>query len=137
MLRFAAVVACALALAGCGAGIQYIMEEYKGTEAKTFEVEGEDIYRVFDKPASNKLMITPSLGTALAAGAASGATFGAAHIDGPKPIFERAALGYLASTGRTCRIIDGYILARPQWEFKYDCSLPPAQQPPPAARPRR
>jgi len=137
MLRFAAVIACASALAGCGAGVQYIMDEYKGVEVQNFEVPNEDIYRIFDKPLANKLMITPSLGSTVAMGVVSGATFGAARADGPKPVLERASLGFLASTGRKCRIIDGYLLARPQWEFKYDCSLPPVQQPAPAARPRR
>jgi len=139
MLRFAAVVSCALVMAGCGAGVQYAMDNYRGVEVKNFQIEEPDgeIYRVFDKPAENRLMITPSLGTAAAYGAVSGATFGAANIDGPKPIFERAALAFLASTGRKCRVIDGYLIARPQWEFKYDCSIPPVQQPPQAVRPRR
>lgn len=140
MLRFAAVMACGLMLGGCGAGVQYVVDNYRGVELKTFEVPDEDTYRVFDKPAENRLMITPSLGTAAAYGAVSGATFGAANVDGPKPIFERAALGYLASTGRTCRMLDGYIVARPQWEFKYDCSIPPAptaQQPAQASKRRR
>ncbi len=51
----------------------------------------------------------------MGAGFAQGATFGGADamdMIGPKPMFEKAALGYLATTGRTCRIVDGYIVAR-------------------------
>lgn len=128
MLRFVVVVSCGLALTGCGGGVQYAMQEYTGVEVKPWDVPGEDTYRVFDKPAANKLMITPSIGKAMGAGAAQGLTFGGADamdMIGPKPMFEKAALGYLANTGRTCRIVDGYIVARPQWEFKYDCSIPP------------
>jgi hypothetical protein len=139
MLRFAAVVLCGSTLAGCGGGVQYAMKEYTGVEVKSFEVVDEDTYRVFDKPAENKLMITPSIGKAMGAGAAQGLTFGGADamdMIGPKPMFEKAALGYLASTGRTCRIIDGYIVAKPQWEFKYDCSVL-VVAPPPVIAPRR
>lgn len=139
MVRFAAVGACALMLAGCGAGAQYAMSEYSGVEVKSFALEGDDIYRVFDKPASNKLMITPSFGKAMMAGAAQGATFGAVDaMDtiGPKPMFERATVEYLKSTGRTCRIVDGYVVIKPQWEFKYDCSLPVAETQPAAKQKR-
>jgi hypothetical protein len=139
MLRRAIVIACALTVGGCGAGVQYAMNEYSGVGVKSFDVEGEDTYRVFDKPAANRLMITPSLGKAMGAGFAQGATFGgidAMDTIGPKPTFEKAALGYLASTGRSCRIIDGYIVVKPQWEFKYDCALPvvPNQPVAPAKR---
>lgn len=132
MLRFAAAAACALALAGCGAGRQYVINEYSGVELKSFAIEGEDTYRIFDRPAANRLMITPSLSKIMAAGFAQGASMGGIDgmdVIGPKPMFEKATLGYLASTGRTCRIIDGYIVAKPQWEFKYDCSVPAAVAP--------
>jgi len=103
-----------------------VVHEYSGIEPKSFEFAGEDTYRVFDRPDVNKLMITPSLSKAMGAGALQGLTFGgvdAMDSIGPKPMFERAALAYLASTGRQCRIIDGYLVVRPQWEFKYDCSI--------------
>lgn len=125
-MRRLSVVACALALAGC-AGVSYVMKEYSGISPKPFEIEGEDIYRVFDRPEANKLMITPSFGKAAGAGALQGLTFGgvdAMDSIGPKPMFEHAALAYLKSTGRQCRVLDGYLVIRPQWEFKYDCSLP-------------
>lgn len=140
MLRFVGAIACALVMAGCGGGAQYAMKEYTGVEVKSFDVPDEDTYRVFDKPAENKLMITPSLSKAMGAGFAQGATFGGADamdMIGPKPMFEKAALGYFASTRRTCRIVDGYIVAKPQWEFKYHCTVPVPQQPAPAVRPRR
>lgn len=125
MVRRVLVLAAALTLAGC-AGASYVMSEYQGIEPTPFPVEGDDVYRIFDKPADNRLMITPSIAKAMGAGFVQGATFGgvdAMDSIGPKPQFEHAALAYLQSTGRTCRILDGYIVVRPQWEFKYDCRL--------------
>lgn len=121
----AALGATSVLLAGCTSGMQYALSEYTGVEVKNFEVQDEDTYRVFDKPDARKLMITPSLSRAAGMGVTRGLTFGAAGSDNPKPLYERAALGYLASTGRACRIIDGYVVETPQWEFKYDCSPPP------------
>lgn len=125
------VIAAALPLCGCGAGVSYIMDEYRGTEVKSFAVGSvddgnyEDTYRIFDKPDKNKLMITPSLGAAAGIGMARGATFGGVNPEAPKPVYERAALAYLTSTGRKCRALDTYMLVTPQWEVKYDCSIPP------------
>ena len=124
-LRISLMILTVLALGGC-AGVNYVVHEYSGIEPKSFDVAGEDTYRVFDRPDVNKLMITPSLNKAMGAGALQGLTFGgvdAMDSIGPKPMFEHAALAYLASTGRQCRIIDGYLVVRPQWEFKYDCSI--------------
>lgn len=123
------VMAGTLALVGCGAGVKYVLDEYTGVTPVQFDVAGDDTYRVFDKPTQNKLMITPSMGRAVAMGAGQGVTFGAADTSVPKPLYERAALGYLESTGRRCKLLDGYNVLHPQWEFKYDCSIPPAPAP--------
>lgn len=139
-MRVVMLFVAAVTLPGCGAGVQYAIDEYSGISVVEYEVIDEDAYRIFDKPSANKLMITPSLGRAAGAGMLQGLTFGGADaMDtlGPKPKFEAAALGYLASTGRKCRILDGYIVARPQWEFKYDCSLPPAQVSAPSQQSKR
>jgi hypothetical protein len=72
-------------------------------------------------------MITSSLSSAMGDGAIRGLTLGAVEATPAKPIFQRAAEEYLASTGRSCSIIDAYLLIRPQWEFKYDCSPPSAR----------
>lgn len=122
-----AALAAASMLCGC-ASASYVMDEYSSVEAKPFAMEGKkDFYRVFDKPAENKLMITPSIGRAAAAGFISGATFGGVAAEdnlGRKPEYEAATMAYLRSTGRDCRILDGYVVIKSQWEFKYDCSIP-------------
>lgn len=80
----------------------------------------EDTWRIFDKPAEGRLMITPSLGTA-AVNALKSGPFGIFDTDIPKPYYQQAVEGWLVSTGRSCNVTDGYLLIRPQWEFKYSC----------------
>lgn len=107
-----------LLIAGC-AGMNYVLDNYSGV-SPVEHVMVEDTYRIFDKPSQNRLMITPSLGSSVASGAAIG-LFGASETVGPKPVFSKAVLSYLKSTGRECKIIDGYVVLSPQWEFKYQC----------------
>jgi hypothetical protein len=134
----------ALPLAGCSSALSYIIDEYRGVPVVEVSMP-DDTYRVFDKPAQSKMMITSSLASAAGQGFALGLTMGAA--DGPpKPRFEATAAKHLQDTGRTgCRLIDAYLLAKPQWEVKYDCTplaaaLPAVAQRPavsPAARTQR
>lgn len=125
MVRMVAALVCAASVAGCG-GASYVLDEYAGVTPVMF-AQPDDTYRVYDKPAQNKMMVTPSIGAAALQGAGQGLSMMSADFTSPKPVFERVTLAYLASTGRdNCRIIDGYIVLKPQWEFKYDCSPPPA-----------
>jgi hypothetical protein len=117
--KFVKVLALALGLSGC-AGLNYAMENYKGVEVMPVEYQGHE-WRVFDKPAENRLMITPSIGRSMGLGAATGLTFGAAGGI-PKPELQGAAEAWLVKTGRTCSITDGYVVASPQWEFRYACN---------------
>lgn len=121
-------------LSGC-ASINYIVNEYRGIEVREVKMP-DDTYRVFDKPAESKMMVTSSLGSAAGQGFAKGLTFGAAQTEPPKPLFEAAALQFLTDSGRPgCRVLDAYLLASPQWEVKYDCSPVLASiQPAPSGR---
>jgi hypothetical protein len=119
MRRLFCVAALAGLLSGC-AGLNYAMENYKGVEVQNVEYQGHP-WRVFDKPAENRMMVTPSIGRAMGLGAVSGITLGAASPDLPKPEIQGAAEAWLIKTGRTCQITDGYVIANPQWEFKYTC----------------
>jgi hypothetical protein len=114
------------------------MSEYTGVEVKEIEIPGDDVYRIFDKPAANKMMVTSSLSSAASQGFAQGLTFGAVNAAPPKPRYEAAAIAWLKQTGReSCRIVDGYLIQQPQWEFKYNCvpiSAAPAISPKPASR---
>lgn len=105
----------ALALAGC-AGLSEILQ-YKDVSPVRMTDAGH-VWRIFDKPLEHRLMITPTIGRAAGLGLGRGLT----GVDAiPKPEFESAATAWLASTGRNCTLIDGYVLAEPQWEFKYRC----------------
>jgi hypothetical protein len=128
-------VAVALALGGCGAGVQYIMDEYRGVPVQEV-VMPEDTYRVFDKPTENKMMLTPSLGATAGMGVAQGLTFNSFDATPPKPVFEAAAAQFLRNSGRSCELLETYLLVKPQWEVKYRCTAPGAPAPQ-AARRRR
>jgi hypothetical protein len=124
-MRLLQVSALCCAIGGC-ASINYVLEEYNGVPVLEVKMP-DDTYRVFDKPAQNKMMLTSSLASAAGQGFVRGAALGAVPTDTPKPLFEAAALQYLVESGRNgCRVIDAYILMRPQWEVKYDCTPPPS-----------
>lgn len=137
MLTRNGLLLLALSLGGC-AGMGYAMEHYTGIDPVPVAVEGDDIYRVFDKTDAGRMMVTSSLGNAFAQGAGRGMFLGAVDTTPPKPLFERAALQYLQGTERGhCRITDGYLIVTPQYEFKYDCSPVQATLPGPVSPVRR
>jgi hypothetical protein len=120
-MRIFCIAALCAALGGC-AGVSYAIDEYSGVEVKNIQMP-DDNYRVFDKPAQNKMMVTPSLGAAFAQGAGQGLLLNAVDNTTPKPRFDAAALQYLENTGRQgCRIVDSYVVVKPQFEIKYDCA---------------
>jgi hypothetical protein len=120
MRNMGSVALCA-GLGGC-ASVNYILQEYQGVTVQEVKMP-DDTYRIFDKPALSKLMVTSSLSSAAGQGFVKGLTFGAVPTDAPKPLFEAAALQFLTESGRArCRVVDAYILAQPQWEVKYDCT---------------
>lgn len=116
-MRMTILLALALLLTGC-AGLD-AARQYRGTELQSF-VNMEDTWRVFDRPAEGRLMITPSLGTITVDALTSG-PFGIFHPEIPKSIYQQAVEGWLVQTGRSCKVTDGYKLIKPQWEFRYSC----------------
>jgi hypothetical protein len=114
-------------LSGC-AGLDKALQY----ETTTYYVQmPDDRYRIFEHPQRDRIMTTPSIGTAVAVGAASGLTLGIAEIDPPELRHEKAARAYLDQTNRGhCRIVSGYLVVRPQYEFRFDCTgAPPAASP--------
>lgn len=109
----------ALGLTGC-AGLSAALD-YDDVTVHAIEVRGST-WRIFDKPAEGRMMITPTYGRSAANGFLSGLTLGAADTDIPKSEYQVGVEAWLGATGRrSCTVIDGYKLIRPQWEFKYDC----------------
>ena len=103
-----------LALGACS-GLGYIVETYGSVDAVTFQSQGM-AWRIYDLPAANKVMVTPSVGRS----AGQGLVLGAAN--NAEQQFERAAIEWLAKTGRNCEVGNGFILVNPQYEFPYTCS---------------
>ena len=100
-------------LSGCS-GMNYALEHYSGTKPVQF-IDGGKKFRIFDRPNEQRLMITPSLGSA----AAQGATFGAAST--AEMTYHSASQAFLDSTGRDCKAGDMKLVVQPQWETFYTC----------------
>lgn len=112
-------IAClsVIALASC-AGINEAME-YSGTPPVSHNINGE-VWRIFDQPENNRLMITPSIGDSAASGAASGIALGlAVNPYTQRATFEPAVEAYLSERG--CKVTSAKLIIRPQFEFQYAC----------------
>jgi hypothetical protein len=119
-IKTAVSIASVIAMTGC-TGINYAVENYSGVDVERFEANGQT-WRIFDKPAEGRLMITPTLGKAAAVGAAQGATFGLSR-GGASPVqnFEAAANLFIKSRDKTCQVTSGSLVVNPQYEFFYTC----------------
>ena len=102
-----------VALCGC-ASLDYAMTNYQGVTPQTFN-DGKAEWRMFDKPAEGRMMVTVGLGEA----AVSGMTFGLSRA--PAPSYRNAAQGFLSSTGRQCHVTDTALIIDPQYEVFYEC----------------
>lgn len=119
-MRLLSLILLGFSLAGC-AGMSYAMQEYSGVTIEEV-VMPDDTYRIFDKPQQGKMMVTSSIGAAAARGFGEGLLLGAVDNTPPKPLFDAAALAYLRKTGRNnCRVVESYLLVKPQFEVKYEC----------------
>jgi hypothetical protein len=76
-------------------------------------------YRIFDKPDENRLMITASIGDAVAIGAVRGLI--KIDTNSPVAVYKEAALDWLRSRGRDCRAVESSELIRLQYEIRYAC----------------
>lgn len=116
-----AAVAAAGTLAGCASPQTFARAMSYVQTVHRVEMP-DDTYRVFDHPTENVVMTSPSIGRAMAAGAATGATLGLADPFTPEQLHEAAARKHLDQTGRAhCEIVSGYLMAEPQYEFTYEC----------------
>jgi hypothetical protein len=101
---------------------QYVNDEYRYIPLKTFAHDNRS-YRIFDKPSAGKLIITPSLATAVSDGVIRNATFGRYHNRTERHTIETAAQAFLTSQGRKCTLTGGDLVYDPQWEFTYVCEI--------------
>ena len=109
-----------LGLTAC-AGLDYVIENYSSVEMQQYSYAGEN-WRIFDKPTENRLMITPSMESAIAGGAKTGLTLGLAGNQGdPENRFRTAARMFVKQRDESCEIVDGKMLINPQYEYNYIC----------------
>jgi hypothetical protein len=100
--------------------MDYARENYRDVQLVEIATS-HDTFRVFDKPAENRLMITSSLAMAAGAGAVGGLLLNPTAGATPQPVFREAVDKFLASTGRSCVVTESALLIQPQWEFRYTC----------------
>lgn len=122
MLRPAVATALlAVALQGC-AYPHYVNDEYRFIPLTTFAHENQS-YRIFDKPSAGKLIVTPSLATAMSDNVIRNVTFDRYNNTTARETLEAAVAAYLARQGRKCEITGGSLIYDPQWEFTYTCEI--------------
>ena len=110
-----------LVLVTACSGLSYVIENYSSVEMQQFTY-ADETWRIFDKPNENKLMITPSMGSAMAGGAKTGLTLGLAGNQGdPENRFRTAAMMFVKQKEGSCVIIEGKLLINPQYEYTYKC----------------
>lgn len=114
------VALCAVsALAGC-AGIS-AAHEYK-LPARSVQMT-DDTYSVYEHPKGDRIMVTPSLGTAAKLGLSRNPLVPGEALDIPYAGIEAAARKYLDDTGRTnCQITRRELVMEPQYAFFFTCS---------------
>jgi hypothetical protein len=100
----------------------YVNDDYRYIPLTTFAHENRQ-FRIFDKPSSGKLIITPSLSTAVSDVVIRGATFGNYNNTVEQQSIEGAVKAYLASQGRRCTVTGSSLMYDPQWEFTYACEI--------------
>jgi len=106
----------AAALGGCSS-FSYLGENYGAMQAQIVATKA-DSWRVFDRAAENKILVQRNPGVAAGQGAVGSLGLNAAM---PQPDYREAAEAFLAQSGRSCRIMDGYLVVAPSWEFTYVC----------------
>jgi hypothetical protein len=109
----------AAALGGCSS-FSYLGESYGAMHAQIVTTKA-DTWRVFDRAAESKILVQRNPGIAAAQGAVGSLGLNATNAAMPQPDYQEAAEAFLAQTGRSCRIKDGYLVVAPSWEFTYEC----------------
>ncbi|MDZ4870495.1 MAG: hypothetical protein SGI91_24475 [Alphaproteobacteria bacterium] len=122
MLRpIIATTMLAAALQAC-AYPSYVNDEYRYIPLTTFAHENQS-YRIFDKPSAGKLIVTPSLATAVSDTVIRNVTFDRYNNTTARETIEAAVAAYLERQGRKCDVTGGSLIYDPQWEFTYTCDV--------------
>lgn len=123
-----------VSLCGCRIADRSALEGYADLQLIPFDTpDRKNSFQIYDNLATSTLMIEPRVGTADGADAVRRVSGVQALL--PVPVYERAVLDYLSSTGRACTLIDRYPVSHPTWLFIYSCGPAPSQVP--ALKPKR
>lgn len=117
----AIAIGLALSLGAC-AYPKYVSDEYRYIPLTTFAYDNNS-FRIFDKPSAGKLVITPSLSTAMSDTVIRNVTFGKYNNAIAPETIEKAVAAYLTANGRKCQSTGSTLLYDPQWEFTYSCEI--------------
>lgn len=119
MRKLGALIIMAAVLGGCSS-FSYLGENYGAMQAKIVTTKA-DTWRVFDRAAESKILVQRNPDNAVAQGVVGSLGLKAANAAMPQPDYQEAAEAFLAQSGRSCRIKDGYLVVAPSWEFSYEC----------------
>lgn len=109
-MKLIAAATIALTLGAC-AGAGTAVTRYGAVQPVSFVSEGTT-YRVYDKPADGRMMITPSI-------ADSAGWYARSYMFDPALEFAAAAQSFVA--GRGCHVTNAAALIGPQFEVSYSC----------------
>ena len=121
LTRTMIAIGIVLALSGCGAILEGVVQSSNAPPVTKFEVKDLDTFRIIDDPQEGQLVISRGPMALTSAALTTILSFGNVNPDSPEPIMESAAVSYLKSTGRDCSVAGGRELTRMQWEFRYQC----------------
>ena len=123
MRKLGALIIMAAALGGCSS-FSYLGETYGAMQAQTVTTKA-DTWRVFDRTAESKILVQRNPDNAAVQGVVGSLGLKAGNAAMPQPDYQQAAEAFLAQSGRSCRIKDGYLMVAPSWEFSYECDAGP------------
>lgn len=113
-MRFVAI-AVALVLSGCTAN-SYAHKNFDKVEPVVYRhVATNNEYVIHDKPAENRMKMLMGIGGTM------GLLLAGNNAVPPMPLWEDAAVAYLASVGRQCAITRSFEIIKGEVEVQYTC----------------
>lgn len=111
VLTFAAL----LILSGCAAS-NYAHKNFDSEPNQKFvDPDTKQEYYIRDKPNESRMKMM------LGAGSSVGMLVGGRNSVPPAPLYEQAAVKFLATQGRTCSVTRSFEIVMSELEIQYDC----------------
>jgi hypothetical protein len=115
MKLWVTVFALGIALSGCAAS-NYAHQNFDTVANQKFvDPNTKQEYYIRDKPAEGRMKMM------LGAGSSVGMLFGGQNSVPPTPLYEAAAVKFLASQGRTCTVSRSFEIVMSELEIQYSC----------------